>query len=243
MAKNVKTQELEDEIVDPEDNPVLVKKVDKMMQARPDKAIVNKTEEQPDLEIDGLVESLGQNSDLSSEDNLETKVVDIDQEDRKRAQDEAHQNDNTELELKDVNQEDNQDNLVANQSTEKQSNKPKVNVDDVIYLDNTKNNTIDLKPSTINIRANEYDDPLTSQIVDEIISSESSQLLEVEDYANSELPTKKYSKPTKKHHHYFFWTIIFLICIVVIMYAAYLINPAYFNFFSKVHLSKLIKKL
>ncbi len=91
-------------------------------------------------------------------------------------------------------------------------------------------------------RPDNYDDPQTTQAIDDIVSHESDMILALNDQKLSR--AKKAATPVnREHHHRIFWSIIALLSLIAIAVAVYIVDPSIYTPLSKVHWSSIRKHL
>lgn len=86
-----------------------------------------------------------------------------------------------------------------------------------------------------------YDDPVTAQAINDIVASESDEVLAAEDSALAEQQLD--SEPVKESGHKLFWSFIALICLVALALALFIIDPNLFKPLTKIHLNSIMRHL
>jgi hypothetical protein len=229
MAKKVVVVE-DDQ--DPNEDPVVVAKVDEMMDpAKPaEKASEAKEEETPveDTETVSEEEASGPPPlDIfadapSAPELIKTTGKKADKKEVKTERDEPEPAEESEK----APTKESEPEPEETKETEVKESKQDSELDEAIVSDNLTDESIPIEPD-------DFDDPKTAKAIDDIVSLESDVVLDHEDQSKNKLATKTQKKSEKKPSHKLFWSLVIIVCLIAVVMALFILDPA-------VHLPKNI---
>lgn len=94
--------------------------------------------------------------------------------------------------------------------------------------------------ASVPLVANDYSDPQTSKAIEDIMAHESDEVLAVEDskFQQSENHASQSDGKSSKGHM-LFWLMVFIICVIAVGLAAYIVNPKYYKSITKINWSSI----
>jgi len=242
MAKKIDTQE--DSL--PQEDPALIKRVDKMMDPSapefPNLATVD--EESPgetdDSELDSTT-SKAANTDEQPLDifaNTAATAPLLAKKADKVAQDEKKDDQVDEVGTEEETSPANDqvvDSILSQPQDEEEDDDDQENSNDQT-ADLVKSNKSKLK---VAIKPDEYDDPKLSEVISDIVAQESDEVLLAED--NLLVNTAENSQPLAddSSSHPIFWILVAIVCLVAIAIALFLVDPNIYHFLKKIHFKSL----
>ncbi len=217
MSKQIKIKD--EEVID--EDPLLVKEVDQMMDP-----------EIPNEPVDPIEEAVNDEEDSTpteSIDNSNVPPIDIFQE----TQTAPLFKKTKEKELPEV---------VADETgTEQQSPEAKEDAEvNELASDPEEQKEDDGIIASVPLVANDYSDPQTSKAIEDIMAHESDEVLAVEDSKTQK--SEKYAPQSdgkSSKGHMLFWLMVFIICLIAIGLAVYIVNPKYYKSITKINWSSI----
>ena len=221
MAKKVVVVEDEQ---DPNEDPVVVAKVDEMMDPakRAEKTI--ETKEEPSVE-DAANGSNEETSDLppldifadapGAPELIKTTGKKADEKEVKPESEEPMPTEESEPEPT----EESEPQPEETRATEVKESKQSSELDEAIESDSLPAESTPIEPD-------DFDDPQTAKAIDDIVSLESDLVLDHEDQRKSKQATKTADKDEKKSSHKLFWAFVIIVCLVAIVMALFILDPS-----------------